>query len=338
MLPSRSMIRTEGEKEESPPPKAEPTEPPKAEPARRPPAPPRRVPPLAELVRVPATFGLVVVSIATTLVSWWHPLVDQLAMQTDVLHDAPWRPFTSTLLHVNVLHLWFNAYWLLVLGTPIERERGTLRTLAGYVVVGVVSSLAEKAFFQGGVGLSGIGYGAFAYGWVRAQHEPAWAKIVDASTTRAFAIWFVVCIGLTVSGALPVANVAHGVGAIAGGLLGLTMTRRAAWLGLAALFAVAFVLDTQPVRDIVNFSESPALEAEQRGITALEAGDDAGAVTELERAVALAPSDARILYNLGVAQQRTNDPRACETFRRVVALDPHDVMAANAVGHCAVTP
>jgi membrane associated rhomboid family serine protease len=285
-------------------------------------------------VRVPATFGLVVLATATTLISWMHPLVDQLAMQTDVLHDAPWRAFTATLLHVNVLHLWFNVYWLLALGTPIERELGTMRTLLFYLVVGVASCLAEQALFHGGVGLSGIGYGAFAYGWARARTEPAWIKIVDPGTTRAFAWWFVLCIVLTVSGTLPVANVAHGVGALTGGLYGLSRTQRTMRVPLVVVVLLAFVLDAEPVRDRVNLVGEPAIEAEQRGIAALDAGDTTRAIRELEHAVALSPDDPRVLFNLGVARAHTGEAGACETFHRVLELDPNDPNAQQAIREC----
>jgi hypothetical protein len=157
---------------------------------------------------------------------------------------------------------------------------------------------------------------------------------VDPATSRAFAYWFVICIVLTVSGVLPVANVAHGVGALTGGLYGLARTRRILLAPLAAVVALAFVLDVEPVRDRVNLVGEPATEAEQRGIAALEAGENERAIHELEHAVALAPDDPRVLYNLAVAHTRTGDESACAIFHRVLVLEPGNVEAQRAVDAC----
>lgn len=292
--------------------------------------------PFAELVKFPATLGLAALAVGVTLASWSHPLLDVLAMRGDVLHDAPWTPFTTCLVHADVLHLWFNVYWLLALGVHVERENGSLATFLGYALAAVGSVLPEQALLNGGVGLSGVGYAVFAYGWARARTDPEWARVVDAGTTRAFVAWFFFCIVTTVAGFFPVANVAHGVGALLGALAGLARTDRRMLAALAAVWALAFVLDVQPVRDRVNLVGAPALEAEADGLAAIDRADSEAAVTSMRRAAALAPNDARVAFNLGVALSRSEEAdEACAAFARSLELDPGADYARDAVAACA---
>jgi hypothetical protein len=210
---------------------------------------------------------------------------------------------------------------LLALGAPIEKENGSLRTLFGYLTVAFASSIAEQALFTGGVGLSGVGYGAFAYGYVRARSETTWAEIVDARTTQTFVGWFFFCIAATMANEWLIANVAHAVGALTGGLLALARERRWALGATLAVIAIAIVLDLRPVRERVNLSGAPAYEAETRGLALLESGDVRGAVREIARATSLSPRDARVRLNLGIALSRAGRAReSCAEFRKSYAL------------------
>src|SRR5260370_42325657 len=82
-----------------------------------------------------------------------------------------WRLLTSTLPHVNLIHLAFNVYWLWVLGTAVEEAFGPLRTLAIVILFAVASSAADFALDQGGVGLSGVGYGLFGMLWILSRFD-----------------------------------------------------------------------------------------------------------------------------------------------------------------------
>jgi membrane associated rhomboid family serine protease len=275
-------------------------------------------------------------AIAVTLASWAGLDPIGLAMEGDLLHDAPWRPFTSALLHVGALHLVFNVYWLLGIGVHVEREVGSVRAFVGYAIVAAASALAEQAIFRGGVGLSGVGYGVFAYGWARGRTDARWAAVVDPGTTRTFVIWFFFCIATTVSGVLGVANVAHGVGALVGGLMGLGHTKRwaiAAWLGVVVL---AIGLDLRPVRDLVNLAGMPAYEAERDAEARLNAGDVNGSVEALARAVALGPGEWRARYNYGVSLWRAGRAdEACDAFAQAVEIDPGADASRRALDDCA---
>jgi rhomboid protease GluP len=57
-----------------------------------------------------------------------------------------WRLLTSMFLHIGIMHLAFNAYALVVLGTELERLYGPGRFLTIYLFSGLFGSLASYAF------------------------------------------------------------------------------------------------------------------------------------------------------------------------------------------------
>lgn len=54
-----------------------------------------------------------------------------------------WRVFTSCFLHIGVIHLLFNMYALLYIGTLLEPFLGKTRFLAAYIIAGVAASLTS---------------------------------------------------------------------------------------------------------------------------------------------------------------------------------------------------
>ncbi len=282
-------------------------------------------PSAGELVQRPATAGLAALAVGVAAMQYAGLDIDVLAMRGDALIERPWTALTSALVHVSPLHLIFNLYWLCVLGVHVERELGSARTLLAYALWGIAANLGEHALFWGGVGLSGIGYGIVAYGWVRGQSDLQWAEWVDGRTAFLFAAWFVFCVITTITGVLPVGNVAHGVGAIAGALTGAMMrptTKIAGAVGALVVGVIAVGVDLPVARDRLNLVGAPALDAERRGLAALELGDAARAVIELEHADALGPDDPRRLQNLAVAYHRAERvPELCATYDRLLAIE-----------------
>ena len=73
------------------------------------------------------------------------------------------------------------------------------------------SSAADYAVSFGGIGLSGVIYGLFGLLWVLSRYNPD-RGAVDPNTDVVFTAWFFLCIVLTYTGSMNVANVAHGAG------------------------------------------------------------------------------------------------------------------------------
>src|SRR5687767_2713344 len=146
----------------------------------------RRPPPLAAAPRHPVTAGTMLLAAGATL-AWWR--------------DA------------DALHLAFNLYWLWVLGTLVEQSFGHVRTALLLVFLAAASGAADFALAEGGVGLSGVGYGLFGMLWVLSRRDPRFAGAVDSGTVALFVTWFFLCIVGTYFGTMNVGNVAHGAGA-----------------------------------------------------------------------------------------------------------------------------
>ena len=153
-------------------------------------------------------------AITVTGLWWYGHTIDWTIMNNRVFAKWElWRTPTSTLPHDGIFHLAFNLYWLWAFGTLVERVYGHIRCAGIYLLLAFGSSLAEFSLFIGGIGLSGVGYGLWGMLWVLGKRDPRFEQAVDYQTSRLFVVWFFVCLALTVTGVMPVANVAHGVGA-----------------------------------------------------------------------------------------------------------------------------
>jgi predicted ribosomally synthesized peptide with SipW-like signal peptide len=287
----------------------------------------RRPPPIASFVRYPATAGTALLAIGATL-AWWSDRIDvsRLFMTELAMPWEPWRLLTSTLLHGDVIHLLFNIYWLWVFGTAIEQVYGTLRTLGLFVLLAAGAMLAEFAVFDGGVGLSGVGYGLFGFLYAM-RNDRRFHDCVDSSTTSLFVVWFFICIATTLMGIMMIANVAHGAGAVIGFLLGQTIATRRQWKPTFGSALVAFLLaigvTSTFARPYVNFSPHRGYDLARAAYDALQADENQRAAKLLKSAVRLNPREAGWWYNLGLAYERIgqNEP-AMQAFDRAYDLAP----------------
>ena len=247
---------------------------------------------------------------------WWSgQSIDPVVMNGQVWADFQlWRALTSALPHVNVFHLAFNLYWLWAFGTVVERVYGRLKCAGIFLLLAFGSSLAEFAVLSGGVGLSGVGYGLWAMLWVLARRDSRFSASMDYQTSQLFAVWFLLCIVLTITEVMPVANIAHGVGAVMGALLGLALSSRGALrskciAGLVAVVILGLVGSTA-LWPQVNLSTYAGLEIEHLGWKALDQDNPARAAKLLETVTSMKHAPARAWYNLGIAYDRLGKNRA----------------------------
>lgn len=167
-----------------------------------------------------------------------------------------WRPFTTTLLHGNLLHAFFNVAATMVFGAAIERWIGSLRYLGLIVLLAYVSSLAEFCLWpvigpllfmdakpNGLVGFSGVGYGLFGYVWACRKYRGEFMEICSDQAVQWMMGWFLGFIVLTALRAFPVANMAHAGGLGLGLALGLaTVEKGEKQIGWVAVSAISSVL------------------------------------------------------------------------------------------------
>lgn len=140
---------------------------------------------LAQLVFVPITFALILLSTAITLLTgfgdnpqWLHffTFVNFKMQNSYVLYQSLdtlfkageyWRFITPIFLHYSVLHLIFNLLWTYELGRRIESVHHRGVVIALILVMGISSNIAQ--FVMTGPlfgGLSGVIYGMMAYTWL----------------------------------------------------------------------------------------------------------------------------------------------------------------------------
>ena len=264
---------------------------------------------LKDAPQYPVTTSVAALAIAITGMWWLGRDIDGLILNGQVWAKLQlWRALTSTLPHVNLFHLAFNLYWFWTFGTLVEREFGHFKYTLMLLLLAFAPMLAEFTFFSGGVGLSGVGYGLWGMLWVLEKRDERFAGAVDYQTSQMFIVWFFLCIVLTATHVMPVANVAHGVGAVMGALLGLAASSDEAvkWKGRVGLAAV--VLLTLAGATVfwpwVNFSGNAEPVVERAGLEALERGNFPRAVKLLETSAHMRGAPARAWYNLGIAYQR----------------------------------
>ena len=208
--------------------------------------------------RTPVTLLVLAVIWAAELVLSWQGEPARLYMYNDVrlatwvqiwVGDW-WRPFTSTLLHVNLVHALMNGLALCLFGGAIEQRWGPWRYLALMVGLAYVASLSEYAVWPSvygliaseplkmhpALGISGVVYGFFGLMWAGRERFEPWQELCSEQTVRIMLTWLVLCVVFTLTEILPVANVAHFAGLGAGWLFGkflYSRHHRPVWLAAA---------------------------------------------------------------------------------------------------------
>jgi GlpG protein len=196
--------------------------------------------------RTPVTILLAIAIIALEVVSTLEPgrrayyYIDAHLGILPTLWDGQlWQPFTTSLLHGNLLHAGFNLCWLWVFGQVLEPRLGSLPFLAICVLLCYTSMVPQFVLIpHGAVGFSGAVYGLFGIVWMGRRWEREFEAVCNAGTVQLMLGWFVLCIVLTMTDTMPVANVAHGAGLLFGVLYGLAIfdfRHRWRWLPLAVL-------------------------------------------------------------------------------------------------------
>ncbi len=282
----------------------------------------RQPPKLSEFQHYPVTGGIALLAIGITLLSWTKTDVSPLFPSALIRHGEPWRLITSIFPHAGVLHLLFNVYWLWVFGSLVEEEYGHIKTAALILLFAATSNAFEYAFAIGGIGLSGVGYGLFGMLWMLSRHDPRFHDAIDSRTVQLFVAWFFICIIGTMTGLMPIANIAHGVGAVIGILMGFAIAlpeRRLAAAGGIVILSLFGWWAATAGRPKVNLSAAAGYDEARQGYKALVANRNQDAVRWLREAVAYRRVESDYWYNLGVAYRRTGDLPAAESAIRIAA-------------------
>jgi tetratricopeptide (TPR) repeat protein len=202
----------------------------------------------------------------------------------------------------------------------IEETFGHLKTAVLIIVLAITSGAWEFALLSGGVGLSGVGYGFFGFLWILSKHDPRFHDAVDKRTVELFVGWFFFCVIATWANIMPVANLAHGVGALTGILLAYasadSQKRALATSALAAIVIVGLWGATAG-RPRINMSKGGGYEEAKWGYDALSAHKYPEAVRWLQDAVHYQPKSETFWFDLAFAHEGVgNKSSALEAYRK----------------------
>lgn len=294
----------------------------------------RQPPEWTQFYKYPVIAGISILAIATTI-AWWCKVDVSPMFETAMIRRGElWRVLTSTLPHINVLHLVFNLYWFWIFGTIVEEIFGHIRTAALIVLLAAGSGSLEFAFADGGVGLSGVGYGLFGMLWVLSLRDERFREAMDRRTVLLFVGWFLFCVITTLAKWYSVANVAHGTGALIGALVGFAISATQ-WRVIASAAVVVLLglglWGSTLGRPRINLSARGGYDEAKWGYDALQAGRNQEAARWLGDAVIYKPKLALFWYDLGIAQQRLgNMQNARADYERAQHLEPNNAKYADA--------
>lgn len=185
---------------------------------------------LARPVTIVLAAASILVAVGTKLGTQFGPVMDALYIApygvdetwsppeglSAVARGQVWRLVTPIFLHFSIIHILFNMFWLVDLGSQVETRRGSLFMLAFVLVSAVASNLAEyywPPLSPGFGGMSGINYALFGYVWIKGRYQPQLGMGVSQETVVVMLAWLVICM----VGIIPrVANTAHFVGLLSG--------------------------------------------------------------------------------------------------------------------------
>jgi len=291
--------------------------------------------PLTDLPQLPVTGGIALMALVFTGAKYAGYSTDLLVTGEATFWQHPWTLLTSALPHGGIIHLVFNLYWLWVFGSLLETTLGKAKTLALVLLLAAGSDAAQYALSVPGIGLSGVGYGLFGFLYMLGRRDRRFRDAVDARTAQFFVGWFLFCIVATHMEVMNIANVAHGAGAVLGGVMGVATIPASGWTKrshgrarwVAGFAAVSLLLGSVGaaayLRPQVNLSSSADNEAFRLALQASKEGRQQDAKILYQRAIALDADDADSWFNLAIVHLRLHElDESLAAFERSYELNP----------------
>jgi GlpG protein len=239
--------------------------------------------------------------------------------QRSIYGGAYWGLVTSAFVHIEPIHLLFNMYWLWILGAAFERTFGSLRWLLFLLCAAFVSSGLQLASGHDGIGMSGVVYAIFGFGWLGRTRYPEFARLVNAGVIRVFIGWGILCIVLTYLHVMNIGNFAHAGGLVFGAAVGGALTEekdRAAFVAVIVMSSAVAVVPLVYNPLSVEWVADQAMSAERRG-------DDAKAISMYNRALQMGADEKWGWYNLAeIYGSRQDASEYKSAVQRLAEVDP----------------
>lgn len=155
-----------------------------------------------------------------------------LTLRQTLAEGQIWRLWTPAFLHFDIFHIVFNGLWLWDLGRRLERLQGRWRYLLGVMFLALVANVSQYCWDNSAVfgGMSGVIYGMVGYIAIRKRLAPNPLIDVPNGIIIFMLVWLCLCmsgvVDLFMAGGI--ANGAHVGGLVAGVILGLVASKKAA--------------------------------------------------------------------------------------------------------------
>lgn len=140
------------------------------------------------------------------------------AFPAEAIWDGRWGALvTTTLVHGDLIHLFFNVSMLWRFGEAVERALGHLEWAGFCLLAAAAASGTELALFgDTGIGASGVVYALFGIAWGARRSVRSFGLVASNDTVRFLLAWIVLTFVLTEMGLMRIANGAHVGGLVFG--------------------------------------------------------------------------------------------------------------------------
>jgi membrane associated rhomboid family serine protease len=246
-----------------------------------------------EVARSPVlTTGMVVLAVVSSVLFLAEREIARylIASPEEVWDGQVWRLVTTVFVHGSPLHLLFDIWFIWAFGRPVELWLGPF-FYAGFVILTAAAPISAELMFSqaSAIGLSGVGFALFGLHYALRQDKDFAAASMSPQTVQWIVAWFFLCIVLTYTHIMPVANVAHAAGALLGWLFG-----RAALATRPAIESAGVVVLAVVMTGGCLYMPWSARYAVHRFNHCLERDDIAGQLYWLRKAHRLAPDNDKI--------------------------------------------
>ena len=229
----------------------------------------------------PLTSSLILAAVLCTLMSQSHPEITNhlRAYPSAIWEGHVWRLATTTLLHEGIFHLIFNVWFIWVFGRPVEAWLGSL-LYGGLLLLCAAGPVGVEILFHPSVpvGLSGVGFALFGMHFALRHDKDFAAATMHPQTVMWVVGWFFLCIALTYTNVMPIANIVHGAGAVLGWLFGMAAVSQRRILSVAGACVVALLMSASCMYMPWNSDY-----AFNRAMRCSRAGDTAGTLYWMQR-------------------------------------------------------
>jgi GlpG protein len=278
-----------------------------------------RRPVLTWLVCACCVLFFILLSIENDLTAWLALQKYGYLPAEEIWDGKYWGLITSVFVHAELLHVAFNVYWLWVLGSLLEKEIGSLRWLALFLMAAIVSSGFQLAVSSStGIGLSGVVYAFFGFMWISRTRYQSFEQALSKQIVILFVGWLCFCLIATNTGIMDVGNAAHISGLAFGMGIGVVFVLRYKVRFVSAGVAVLILASVIPL----FWCPWSAPWLGKKAYDAHDKGDYSKAIDYYERSIKRGGDPAWALNNIARAYIATGDQgKYHETLERLRKVD-----------------